>query len=106
MNFLYPIHTEQAECQSCFRCIKQCPVKAVRVENGHAMVVSELCIMCGNCVISCTAKAKQVRNDMPKARQLIQQKKRVIVSLAPSFTSEFSELTAQQIIAALKKLGF
>jgi len=106
MNFLYPIHTEQAECQSCFRCIKQCPVKAVRVENGHAMVVSELCIMCGNCVISCTAKAKQVRNDMPKTRQLIQQKKRVIASLAPSFASEFSEFSPQQIIAALKKLGF
>ncbi|MCQ2579962.1 MAG: PAS domain-containing protein [Treponemataceae bacterium] len=106
MNFLYPIYTEQTECQDCYKCIRQCPVKAIRVENGHAMVVSELCIMCGNCVINCSAKAKHVRDDVPKARQLIQLKKRVIVSLAPSFSSEFPEFTPNQIVAALKKLGF
>ena len=39
-------------------------------ENGHAMVVSELCIMCGNCVINCPAKAKHVRDDIQKAKQL------------------------------------
>ena len=106
MNFLYPIYTEQTECQDCYKCIRQCPVKAIRVENGHAMVVSELCIMCGNCVINCSAKAKHVRDDIPKARQLMQLKKRVIISLAPSFASEFSEFTPQQIVAALKRLGF
>ena len=62
--------------------------------------------MCGNCVINCSAKAKHVRDDVPKARQLIQLKKRVIVSLAPAFSSEFPEFTPNQIVAALKKLGF
>ncbi|MCR4714386.1 MAG: Fe-S cluster protein [Treponemataceae bacterium] len=106
MNFLYPIYTEQTECQDCYKCIRQCPVKAIRVEDGHAMVVSELCIMCGNCVINCSAKAKHVRNDVPKAKQLMKLKKRVIASLAPSFVSEFPEFKPEQIIAALKKLGF
>ena len=106
MNFLYPIYTEQTECQDCYKCIRQCPVKAIRVENGHAMVVSELCIMCGNCVINCPAKAKHVRDDIQKAKQLIRLRKRVIASLAPSFASEFSEYSPEQIVAALKKLGF
>ena len=106
MKFLYPIYTEQTECQDCYKCIRQCPVKAIRVEDGHAAVVSELCIMCGNCVINCPAKAKHVRNDVPKARQLMKLKKRVIASLAPSFASEFPEYKPEQIVAALKKLGF
>lgn len=106
MNYLYPIYTEQTECQDCYKCIRQCPVKAIRVENGHATVVSELCIMCGNCVKNCSAKAKHVRDDVPKAKQLMQLKKRVIASLAPSFTTEFAEYAPNQIIAALKRLGF
>ncbi len=106
MKFLYPIYTEQTECQDCYKCVRQCPVKAIRVEDGHAAVVSELCIMCGNCVINCPAKAKHVRNDVPKARQLMKLKKRVIASLAPSFASEFPEYKPEQVVAALKKLGF
>ena len=103
MNYLYPIYTEQTECQDCYKCIRQCPVKAIRVDNGHATVVSELCIMCGNCVKNCSAKAKHVRDDVPKAKQLMQLKKRVSASLAPSFTTEFAEYAPNQIIAALKK---
>lgn len=106
MNFLYPIYTEQTECQDCYKCVRQCPNKAIRVENGHAMVMPELCILCGNCVTNCPAKAKHVRNDLAKTRQLFTLRKNVIVSLAPSFVSEFSEFTPEQLIAALKKIGF
>ena len=106
MNFLYPIYTEQTECQDCYKCIRQCPVKAIRVENGHAMVIPELCIMCGRCVINCPAKAKHVRDDLAKTQQLFSLKPRVIASLAPSFASEFPDYTLPQLIFALKKLGF
>lgn len=106
MNFLYPIYTEQTECQDCYKCVRLCPNKAIRVENGHAMVMPELCILCGICVKNCPAKAKHVRNDLAKTRQLFTLGKNVIASLAPSFISEFSEFTTGQLIAALKKLGF
>ncbi len=106
MNILNPIFTEQTECQDCYKCIRQCPVKAIRVENGHAMVIPELCIMCGRCVIHCPAKAKHVRDDLMKTKQLFSLKPRVVASLAPSFASEFPEYTKEQLIYALKKLGF
>ena len=70
MNFLYPIYTEQTECQDCYKCIRHCPAKAILVENGHAKIIPEQCIMCGTCVINCPAKAKRIRNDLPKVRQL------------------------------------
>ena len=91
MNFLYPIYTEQTECQDCYKCVRHCPNKAIRVENGQATVIPELCILCGICVTNCPAKAKHVRNDLAKTRQLFTLRKNVIASLAPSFISEFSE---------------
>lgn len=106
MNFLYPIYTEITECQDCYKCIRQCPVKAIRVENGHAIVIPELCIMCGQCVIQCPAQAKRIRNDLSRAKRLLELKPKVIVSLAPSFVAEFSDFSAGQCINALKKLGF
>ncbi len=106
MSISYPIYTESTECQDCYKCIRRCPVKAIRVENGHAKVIPEMCIACGGCVTHCPNHAKHSRDDTSRAKQLFTLKKRVFVSLAPSFISEFSEFTPQQLIAALKKLGF
>lgn len=106
MNFLYPIYTEQTECQDCYKCVRQCPAKAIRVEKGHAMVIPELCVMCGHCVTNCPSHAKRVRDDLSRAQQLLSLKEKVIVSIAPSFISEFPEYSKEQLIAALKKIGF
>lgn len=106
MTYISPIYTEQTECQDCYKCVRNCPANAIKVEHGHAMIVPELCVMCGRCVINCPAHAKRVRDDLPRVKQLMEQKQHVYVSLAPSFVSEFSEFTPRQLSAALKKLGF
>lgn len=106
MNFTYPIYTEPTECQDCYKCIRRCPVKAIRVENGHAKIIPELCIYCGGCVTHCPAHAKHSRDDTARVKQLFTLKKKIIVSLAPSFIAEFPDFTPPQMIAALKHLGF
>jgi len=106
VNFLNPIFTEKRECQDCYKCVRHCPVKAIKVEGGYASVVPELCILCGHCVEVCPNSAKRVRDDLPQARQLFTLKPRVVVSLAPSYVSEFPELTPGQVIRAFKRLGF
>ncbi|WP_428770706.1 [Fe-Fe] hydrogenase large subunit C-terminal domain-containing protein [Treponema sp. HNW] len=106
MNFLYPVYTELTECQDCYKCVRQCPVKAIRVENGHAMIIPEMCIVCGTCVIKCPAKAKRVRSDLQRLPRLLSLKQTVIVSLAPSFVSEFPDCTSEQLVEAIKMLGF
>lgn len=40
-------------CIGCMMCAKACPVKAVRIENFHAVVDSEKCIGCGKCAEVC-----------------------------------------------------
>jgi iron only hydrogenase large subunit-like protein len=106
MNLLSPIYTEKTQCQDCYKCIRECPVKAIRVENGYAMVVSGLCVLCGHCVTVCPAGAKRVRDDRARAKQLLSLRERVILSLAPSFTAEFPGISPATIVNALKRLGF
>ncbi|OPZ61010.1 MAG: Iron hydrogenase 1 [Deltaproteobacteria bacterium ADurb.Bin510] len=106
MDSLFPIFTVAAECQDCYKCVRQCPVKAIRVTNGHATVIPELCVACGGCVTVCPAHAKQVRDDLKRVQRLIAGGQPVIVSLAPSWVSAWPDLEAGGMIAALKALGF
>ncbi len=106
MTFLEPVYTEKTECQDCYKCVRECPVKAISVENGSAIIISDLCILCGHCVEVCPVNAKKVRDDLKRAKQLLKLKEQVIVSLAPSFVSEFSGIKSGQLIRALKTLGF
>ncbi len=105
MNKQYPVYTLVNECHDCYKCIRECPVKAIKIENGHASVIPEKCIACGNCVKACPSNAKRVRNDIDKAKNLILAKKDVYVSLAPSWRASF-ENSAEKMIALLKQLGF
>lgn len=106
MNLKYPIYTADAECQDCFKCVRHCPVKAIKVVSGHASVIPELCVACGKCVEVCPVEAKKIRNDLSVVLDLLQGPDPVYVSLAPSWGSEFKGLPAPKLIAALRKLGF
>jgi iron only hydrogenase large subunit-like protein len=106
MMFRPPIYTKETECQDCCKCIRECPVKAIKVQDGRASVMPDFCILCGHCVNVCPHGAKRVRDDLQKARQLLSGNMRIVVSLDPSFVSEFPSVRPGQIIAGLKALGF
>ncbi len=106
MNHQFPIYTTSTQCHDCYKCVRQCPVKAIKIESGKAEVLPELCIACGHCVVVCPSNAKHIRNDINRAKFLIKSKSKVIASIAPSYTGEFLDLRSQDIIEALKKLGF
>ncbi len=101
-----PIYTEKHECQDCYKCVRECPVKAIQVRDAYATIVPEMCIYCGACVSICPNAAKHVRNDLPRARQLVKLPSQVYVSLAPSWITEFPNVSASQMVSALKRLGF
>lgn len=102
----FPIYTIKNDCQDCYKCVRRCPVKAIKIEDNSAMIIPELCIACGTCYKVCPAKAKQTRNDVLRAKHLIESGKDVYVSLAPSWMVEFDKATAEQMIAGLRRLGF
>ena len=100
-----PVYTLYNECQDCYKCVRRCPVKAIRIQNGHAAVLPDKCIACGRCVAPCPSHAKQVRNDVAKVKELLRSGKKVYLSLAPSWRAAF-DCNSATLIAALKKMGF
>lgn len=99
------VYTLTNECHDCYKCIRECRVKAIKIENGHASVIPDRCIACGLCVRTCPAGAKKVRNDLADAKNLFLTGRKVYVSLAPSWRAAF-DLSESQVVALFKRLGF
>ncbi len=103
---LRPIYTEPNDCRDCYKCIRECPVKAIQVVNNMASIDEDKCIYCGHCVNICPAGAKKIRDGISRAKFTLSSNKKVIASLAPSYVSEFSDVPYKQLISAIKELGF
>lgn len=102
----HPIYTEKNDCQDCYKCLRQCPVKAIKVENSNASIVNDLCIYCGHCLEVCPVGAKKMRSDIHDLRLAINKGKPVIACLAPTYLSDFSNIDSKVLINALRHLGF
>lgn len=100
------IDTNLANCVDCYRCVRACPVKAIRVTGGHARVESDLCIQCGTCVHECPQQAKIIYPSLGEVKDLIESGARVAVSIAPSFPAAFPGWKSNRIPSALRQLGF
>ena len=105
MEKTYPVYTLKNECNDCYKCIRGCHVKAIRIHSGSASIIDDKCIACGHCVTVCPVGAKIVRNDIDKVKTLLLTGKDVYVSLAPSWAGVYN-YPKEKMIAALKKLGF
>ncbi len=101
-----PIYTIENDCMDCYKCIRNCPSKAIKITEQKASIIDELCIYCGRCVSICPASAKQVRNGVSRVKQLIKSGTTTIASVAPSFRSEFPYMTDEEFIIQLTNLGF
>ncbi len=100
------IYTNKAQCRDCYRCVRMCPVKAIRMHEGQAYVEPSRCLACGTCVRECPQGAKSVRDDVEIARQLVSSSAHVAVSLAPSFAAAFPAWQHGRLVSALRRLGF
>ena len=61
---IHPVYTEIAECQDCYKCVRYCPVKSIKITEHHAAVIDEDCTSCGHCVTVCPSGAKKSRTDI------------------------------------------
>lgn len=106
------IYTIEARCRDCYKCVRECPVKAIRIKNvtgseaQKAEVMKERCVHDGRCVLVCPQQAKKVRNDVNKVKELISSGRVVVASLAPSFAAGFPLEKPGRVVSALRKLGF
>ena len=99
------LNSNKANCKNCYKCLRECPVKAISIINDNAKIVDNLCVLCGKCVNVCPQNAKYDENYLPEIKELIS-KGDVYVSLAPSFISNFPVKNIVTMRKALQKLGF
>ena len=104
-NPLITIVTDK--CRMCYACVRECPAKAIQVQDGQAQVIQPRCIGCGNCLRVCTQNAKQVRDDSERMFNILQAGTTKVAALvAPSFPAEFVDMAPGTLVAMIRSLGF
>ncbi len=97
---------KKSDCKNCYKCIRHCPVKAIRFSGNQAHIIGNECILCGQCFVVCPQDAKEIVNEVEKVKVLLQSGDPVVVSIAPSFIANYDGAGIDAMRTALKKLGF
>ncbi|MBM4386230.1 MAG: 4Fe-4S binding protein [Deltaproteobacteria bacterium] len=100
------VSTIPDRCKRCYACIRNCPVKAIRVRERQAEVMEQRCIGCGTCVRVCGQRAKKIESGIETLKRFFGNGEKVIAAVAPSHPAFFYPASPGQGAAALKKLGF
>jgi iron only hydrogenase large subunit-like protein len=91
-------------CEGRMHCMRACPTRAIRVKNGKAHLISELCIDCGSCLPACPCGA--ITATTVPFGKLDRFKFKVAVA-APALFAQFAiNVTPGQVGKALRELGF
>ena len=105
MRMIQYLDFKDARCKDCYKCLRECPVKAIRVVDHHAKIIESRCILCGHCTAVCPQNAKSVHTERQEVEQLLKGGN-VIASVAPSFVSSFDLQDFGVMKLALGRLGF
>ena len=97
---------KKSNCKNCYKCIRNCQVKAIRFSGNQAHIIDNECIHCGQCYVTCPQDAKVIVSEREKVKVMLQSGEPVVASIAPSFITYFGEVGIKALKDALIKLGF
>ncbi|MFA5517337.1 MAG: sigma 54-interacting transcriptional regulator [Desulfuromonadales bacterium] len=101
-----PIDTVKERCRKCYSCVRNCPVKAIKVHQDHAAVIHDRCIGCGKCIKVCSQQAKVIADCIEETERLLAGKQDVVAVLGCSYPAFFNDIRPGQLVTSLKRLGF
>ncbi|GLC79487.1 [Fe-Fe] hydrogenase large subunit C-terminal domain-containing protein [Lacrimispora brassicae] len=100
------IDFKATKCKHCYKCIRNCEVKAVMIKDERAEIMPDKCVLCGKCMQVCPQSAKTLISDLELVRGYIDAGIPTVISLAPSYMGLLSYKSIGQVNGALRKLGF
>ncbi len=100
------IKLNKEDCDNCYKCLRVCPTKAISFNSSGIEIVDSKCIKCGRCQNVCGNDVIQIINEVENIKMQIKTNRKVVVSIAPSFISAFNMDSPDQMVTALKMLGF
>lgn len=122
-------HIDKSKCIECGKCMEACPYSAIKrnarpcvkackpkaididIKTQKAVIHEDKCISCGACVYQCPFGAISDKSFITEAIKLIKESKnnekyKVYAVVAPSVASQYSDIKTEQIVEAIKMLGF
>ena len=102
---MFPIINNMGNCRDCYRCLRNCDVKAISFRTGHAKIMTDQCVLCGRCVKECPQYTKSIVDQIPKLEEMLKTEK-VVLSLTPVYVNHFHQWSQEEIWARLKLIGF
>lgn len=100
------IEFDKSLCDSCYKCLRGCPTKAISFNGTDRDIIDDLCIKCGLCQLNCPQKALKFKNPINSIIGTIKSERKTAVSIAPSYVGAFDMDDSDFMAGALKALGF
>lgn len=100
------IDFKAAKCKHCYKCVRNCDVKAIQIKDERAEIMPDHCVLCGHCLQVCPQSAKTLISDLDMVRYMIKRGEKVICSIAPSYIGLLKHHSIGQVNTALRRLGF
>jgi len=94
------------KCRRCYRCVRECPTNALKIDRGKVKRIWSRCILCGVCYKHCPHDAVTALTGIKQVLELLDSGEKVVVCLDPTFPAVLDKGTPGQLVTALKKLGF
>lgn len=92
------------KCEGKLACMRACPTQAIRVKEGKARLLSELCIDCGSCLKACPSRA--ISATTRSLKEVWKFKYKVAIPTPILFGQFPTKISPAHIIEGLKSLGF
>lgn len=96
----------KTNCRDCHKCIRFCPVKAIKYTGQQAHIIDSQCILCGQCYVVCPHDAKEIADDRPLVESFLKNGQRTVAAVDPSFVAAFDGSRFKAFRTALKEFGF
>ena len=100
------LRLKKSNCRNCYKCIRNCPVQAIRFYGNQAYIANDMCVYCGQCFAVCPQEAQEFADSTEAVFRLLQENETVVASVSSAFLAYYDGVGFSAFRRALLQLGF